>query len=199
MKDSRYMIVQWSNRCGYLGERGIAAVEMALILPLILVIVLGIIDFGQFFTARFIITNVAREGASLGSRDIQSATELITLMQTGATPLDLARSGKIYIRRICAGQTSDDPYPAVDSSKSAERGDLSVQSSVIGSNLGLSTALYNHLVFDDSPDQMTADIGELTVVEVFYKYTPITPLSNFIPNLLTRDQGGVIMKSRAVF
>jgi len=182
-----------------LGTRGIAAVEMALLLPLLLIIALGIIDFGQFFTARFIITNVAREGANLCSRDIQSATELITLMQSGATPLDLERSGKIFVRKILAGQTDDDPYPAVDFAKSAEKGDLAVQSTVTGSSLGLSAALYNHLVFDDSRDQMTADIGEITVVEVFYKYTPITPLSNFIPNLMTRDQGGIIMKSRAVF
>lgn len=199
MKGSSSMIVKQHNSHRSFGERGVAAVEMALILPLIIVIVFAVIDFGRFFTARFIIINVAREGASLASRDIQSATELITLMQKGATPLDLAQSGKIYIKRIRAGQTNDDPYPAVDNSKSAEGGALTVSSSVTGSNFGLTAALYNHLVFDNSPAQMTADIGEITVVEVFYKYIPITPLSNFIPNLMTSDQGGRIMQSRAVF
>jgi len=199
MKFLRRMIRQQYSRRGCAGARGAAAVELALLLPLIVIIVLGIIEFGQFFTARFIIINVAREGANLCSRDIQSANEIINLMQAAAAPLDLEEFGRIYVRRISAGATSGDPFPEVDYSNSAQDGDLDVSSSVSGPQFGLSTALYNHLVFNDSEDQMTADIGEVTVVEVFYKYIPITPLSNFIPNLMTRDDGGIIMRSRAVF
>ncbi len=44
-------------------ERGAAAVEMALILPLLLLIVGGIIDFGRFFYTQNIVVNAAREGA----------------------------------------------------------------------------------------------------------------------------------------
>ncbi len=184
---------------GHRGERGASAVEFAIILPVIMVIALGIIEFGNFFTARFIIINAAREGASLASRDIQSAQQLITLMQQAAAPLDLQAKGRIYIKRIRAGQTRRSPNPTVDTSSSAQAGSLNVPSSVRGSSLGLTSAVYNRLVFDSSPGQMTADIGDVTVVEVFYKYIPITPLSSLIPGLLTRDEGGRIMSSRAVF
>lgn len=193
------MIIEPHTSTRHHGARGASAVEFALVLPVIIVLALGIIEFGNFFTARFIIVNAAREGASLASRDIQSAQQLMTLMQQAATPLDLQNKGRIYIRRIRAGQTSSNPNPALDPSGSAQAGSLNVPSSVTGANFGLTAAVYDRLVFDNSPNQMTADIGEVTVVEVFYLYTPITPLSNFIPGLLTRDGGGRIMNSRSVF
>jgi len=49
------------------GERGAELVEFALILPLILVLIMGIFDFGFAFQKYEVITNAAREGARLGS------------------------------------------------------------------------------------------------------------------------------------
>jgi hypothetical protein len=64
--------------------------------------------------------------------------------------------------------------------------------------MGLSAAIYDHLVYKGAPNN-SADIAQVTVVEVFYKYHPITPISNFIPGFLTRDGNGVIIWSKAVF
>jgi len=47
-------------------ERGQAVIEMALTLPLLLIIVFGIIDFGFMFQRYEAVTNAAREGARLG-------------------------------------------------------------------------------------------------------------------------------------
>jgi Flp pilus assembly protein TadG len=47
-------------------ERGQAVIEMALTLPLLLMVVFGIIDFGFMFQRYEVITNAAREGARLG-------------------------------------------------------------------------------------------------------------------------------------
>jgi Flp pilus assembly protein TadG len=44
-------------------ERGQAIVELALTLPLLLLIVLGIFDFGLMFQRYEVVTNAAREGA----------------------------------------------------------------------------------------------------------------------------------------
>lgn len=197
MNDSRYMTVKLHTRRGHLGESGVSAVEMALILPLILMMLFAIIDFGRFIQARLVLTNVAREGGSLGSRDIQSATDLILMLQNGASPLDLATSGKIYIWKIRAGATQDAPYPAIDLQASKNGGVLSVQSSIGSSvrNLGLSTDLYQHLVFDSSVGKNTADISEATVVEVFYRYTPITP----ILSMLNPGSNEMILSSKAEF
>ena len=47
-------------------ERGQAVIEMALTLPLLLLIVLGIFDFGLMFQKYEVVTNAAREGARVG-------------------------------------------------------------------------------------------------------------------------------------
>ena len=134
MKNSRHMIVKLYNRRGYLGECGVSALEMALILPLILLIVFGIIDFGRLYSARVVLTNLAREGGSLASRDIDPnppppPPNLITMLQDGASPLNLANSGQIYITKIRAGTSKNNPNPTIDSA-SAHGGALSVQSSI---------------------------------------------------------------------
>jgi Flp pilus assembly protein TadG len=46
-------------------DRGAAAVEFALLLPLLLLLLFGIIDFGRALNAQITITQAAREGARL--------------------------------------------------------------------------------------------------------------------------------------
>ena len=53
---------------------GAALVELALIMPLLIVIVLGCIDFGRFATFYTAVTNAAREGANFGSTHPFTAT-----------------------------------------------------------------------------------------------------------------------------
>jgi Flp pilus assembly protein TadG len=179
-----------TNDCRfYGGNKGASAVELAIILPLLVMMVFGTIDFGRLFHARQIMTNVAREGGSLASRDIQSATALLTMLQAGATPLDLATFGRIYIWKIRAGISEEEPYPSIDETTSADTGALNVASSMgTGkTNLGLNSEVYQHLVFDSVKG--TADISEITVVEVFYEYRPITPVI----------MSNKVLSSRAVF
>src|SRR5215469_14940436 len=44
-------------------ERGAAAVEFALLLPLLVMLIFGMIDFGRAINAQITITQAAREGA----------------------------------------------------------------------------------------------------------------------------------------
>jgi Flp pilus assembly protein TadG len=46
-------------------DRGAAAVEFALLLPLLLLLLFGIIDFGRALNAQITLTQAAREGARL--------------------------------------------------------------------------------------------------------------------------------------
>jgi len=43
-------------------ERGAAAVEFAILLPLLVMLVLGIIEFGRAYNAQITLTNAARDG-----------------------------------------------------------------------------------------------------------------------------------------
>jgi Flp pilus assembly protein TadG len=49
-----------------LNERGATAVEFAILLPVLLLILFGIIEFGMIMYGREIVTNAAREGARAG-------------------------------------------------------------------------------------------------------------------------------------
>jgi hypothetical protein len=49
------------------GDRGAAAVEFALMLGPLMLLVLGSIDWGYYFFVRHVVTNAAREGARFGS------------------------------------------------------------------------------------------------------------------------------------
>lgn len=83
-------------------QKGVVAVEAALLLPILLVLVFGIIEFGVALYDKAVITNAAREGARFGivvatpprqASDIQTvvnnytSTYLLTFARGGATPL----------------------------------------------------------------------------------------------------------------
>jgi Flp pilus assembly protein TadG len=49
------------------GERGAAAVEFALVLPVLLLIIFGIIDFGRMLYTKITLTEAAQTGARAGA------------------------------------------------------------------------------------------------------------------------------------
>jgi hypothetical protein len=53
------------NRAGRI-RRGAAAVELALVLPLLILLVLGCVDLGRFASTYIAVTNAARAGAGYG-------------------------------------------------------------------------------------------------------------------------------------
>jgi Flp pilus assembly protein TadG len=78
-------------------ERGAAAVEFALVLPLLLVILLGIIDFGLYFYNDLQLTHVARDAARyLSVDDVSAANTTIdnaNLISTSITSRSVTPSG----------------------------------------------------------------------------------------------------------
>jgi len=62
------------------GMKAQALIELALLLPLILLLVLGVMDFGRMFFHKIVLTNAAREGANYLSRnpDDQEDSYIVT-------------------------------------------------------------------------------------------------------------------------
>jgi Flp pilus assembly protein TadG len=48
-------------------ERGAELIEFAMVLPLLLMLIFGIVDFGFMFQRYLVVTNAAREGARMAS------------------------------------------------------------------------------------------------------------------------------------
>ena len=70
-------------------KKGQSLVEFALVLPLILLILMGIVEFGLMFNSYLTINNASREGArlaSVGGTDV----EVETRVETVSTTLNLA-------------------------------------------------------------------------------------------------------------
>ena len=71
-------------------ERGAELIEMALVLPLLMLIIMGIMDFGFLFREMSVVTNAAREGARAGILP----TNIATLQPV--TELYLLRNGEAH-------------------------------------------------------------------------------------------------------
>jgi Flp pilus assembly protein TadG len=68
-------------------DRGAAAVEFALLLPLLLLIVFGIVDFGRALNAQITLTQAAREGARLAALGQPNVVGRTQSAATGLSPV----------------------------------------------------------------------------------------------------------------
>ena len=71
-------------------ERGQSLAEFALLVPIFLILVFAIVDFGMGFNAWITITNSAREGARFGAVQA-SGDEIETRVRTTADSLDQSK------------------------------------------------------------------------------------------------------------
>ncbi len=78
-------------------DRGAVAVEFALLLPVLLLIVFGIIDFGRALNAQITITQAAREGARLAALG-----DTIAQVQSRATTAANGLSVNVNVKQACA-------------------------------------------------------------------------------------------------
>ncbi len=79
-----------TNRTGRHRERGAAAVEFALVLIPLLLIILGTIDWGYYFYVREVVADAARAGARAGSLDpVNPGTTATTTATTFLTNVNI--------------------------------------------------------------------------------------------------------------
>jgi len=83
--------------------KGQTLVEMALVLPILLLIIMGIVEFGRIFNAYLIVTNASREGARVAvvggtDSDINNSITNTTVtlkpenMSVNITPIEESRT-----------------------------------------------------------------------------------------------------------
>ncbi len=85
-------------------DDGASAVEFALVLPLLIILVFGIIAFGIVFAQSLALGNAAREGARAGVVEQRTCGEILTRVQDAAN--SIAMSGEnvvVEVTRTGAG------------------------------------------------------------------------------------------------
>ena len=87
--------------------RGQAFVELALVLPILVLLLVGVYDFACAIRADNTISNMSREGANLASRTSMAPQDIMNTLAMTAKPLDMQNNGMIYITVVqrTAGQT----------------------------------------------------------------------------------------------
>ena len=177
-------------------DRGAAILELSISLIAFLFLAFGVIEFGMIFNERNALTQVAREGASLSSRDLTTQQNMLSLLESTDNALDFSDQSnyRIFVARITAG-TSANPNPTCNV---VDSGALTngVQAPT-APNCDLPATLMNYVTFNAG--RGTAAIQQFTVVKVYYEHDPITPLGGFSVLTGGTDNGSTVMFSEAIF
>jgi len=91
-------------------ESGAEVIEFALTLPLLLLVVLGIVEFGFVFQQYEVVTNAAREGARLASLSTYGSTALVRKNNAIARVNQYLTAGGLSTAAatVCVGPPSND-------------------------------------------------------------------------------------------
>jgi Flp pilus assembly protein TadG len=97
-------------------QSGVAAVEFALVLPLLLTLVMGAIDWGWFFFIDQVVTNSAREGARAGTVLAPPPTSTTAQAQSAAqqASLDFLERAHFARQGVVASYTTIGTAPGTD-------------------------------------------------------------------------------------
>jgi hypothetical protein len=167
-----------SNRNRVLWDRrGQALAEFALVLPLLLLILLGLVEYGRMISVSHSMSRVSREGANIASRGTGLDTVLAVVLKNSADIGLPARGGAIVSRirvdRSVPVVLQQIAAPGLEGK--SRIGDEGTQVDVLV-GLGL----------DEGSTHYT--------VEMFYDYRTITPLPRIVERLFPVD-----LYDRAVF
>ena len=99
------MTTRSRNRETSIPRRGVAAAEFAVCLPVLMLLVLGCLDFGRFAYALIAITNAAEEGATYWS--LNPTKSQATVEQFAVDEVQAALNPDLTVTEVTA--TRDDP------------------------------------------------------------------------------------------
>lgn len=95
-------------------RRGSAMVEMALMLPLVLMMCMGAVDFGRLFYHAVTTINAAGTGAHYGSHDNIIAGDLAGIEQRAADDAKDVTGATVSASQLCGCPTSSGGFAKVD-------------------------------------------------------------------------------------
>ena len=149
-------------------QKGQALVETALVAPILLMIVLGLIESGNGLSIKHKMAVLSREGANITARGTDP-TETLNVMMLNGDEINLSEQGGVIVTRVVV-----------------RGGDPVVDVRVSHAGFGNSSRLWN----PSASDSVVAALQSLSlvegqvfnVVEIIYHYEPMTPIGNFLPD-----------------
>lgn len=146
---------------------GLAVVEFTLVLPVLMVIMFGVVDFGRAVLVKQVMINLSREAANLASRGTPFP-DVVAAIQLSSSPLNLQTSGFLILTEV----TRDINGNITINQQTSAGGNAG--NSRIGSGSGNPANLPPTDLDLPLPGQ------SMYVAEVFYNSPPITPLGELV-------------------
>ena len=140
--------------------------ELAVLLPALLIVILGTVDFGRLIHAHQILSDLTREAGSLVSRG-SSGAQAFAATLTADAPLDLSTHGGVIVSRV-RKRDQNDSQPWVFEQE--VHGALGEPTSKIGRRGGPATI----------PGIDRLDEGVTIVcIEMFHRFEPLFAIADF--------------------
>jgi len=153
----------------------VAAVELALVLPVLLLLVLGVIDFARAIQFNNVLVHVTREGANLAARTTEDPSYILKALMDTATPMRMNADGMMYITQLIGQRNGSAKLVAQYRPTSGGKFSLGSQLvTCVGSwSGGKCTPAGTQIV--PLPDGVQLNEGETVyAVESLYDYTMLT-------------------------
>ena len=155
------------------GHRGASLVEFALVLPLLLILIVNVVNFGGFFFDWITIENAARTGAQyavLGGLSVGSPPEALAPAIATVVVADLGslKSSSSYKGQVCR-KTPSGP------------GSISATVTTTCTAIGTGGGSFPAAPPDDS--NLEASKYVMTWIDVTYTFNPLIPLDFKFPGL----------------
>lgn len=153
--------------------RGIAAVELALVLPVLLVLALGVIDFSRAIQFNNVLVHLTREGANLAARTTEQPSYILKALMDTAAPLEMNTDGMMYITKL-QGQRNGPPR-VLNQYRPTSGGKGSLRSALVSCNGSWSAGTCTPSGTQTVTLPVTLNEGEIVyAVESMYAYTLLT-------------------------
>ena len=148
-----------------------------MVLPLLLILLLGVIEFGRAFELKHAISGLSREGANLAARG-SSLTQAVAVTLANGADFKLSEEGGVVASTVVASN-----------------GTVKVEDQVASAGYAAKTKIGLEGAQVAGIDVSGLTSGEtLHVVEVFYDYSTVTPLQKFLRVVFPEE-----LYERAVF
>jgi len=173
-------------------DSGQALLELALVIPILLTFVFGLVDFGRAMYDMEVITNLAGEGSSLASRGT-SAADTVTAVLADAD-INMTAAGCVIVTTIKNPNGTTNPRYAIQTQATGGAGSCAVSQSQVG-QCQPSNGSCTGTATLPATMQAVLNLRSQTIIavtEITFTYHTITPIgyllhkTNWLPSSLYR-------------
>jgi hypothetical protein len=169
---------------------GQSIVEFSIILPLVLVLVLGVVEFSYELLDLHVVTKLTREGSNLISRDTSLLDAGTAMVSMSSRPVDFNNGSKLIFSVIKTGVTTGtNNFNKQILYQRYEYGSLSAQSALTIKGAGsfgggpeyqaVNADSNTGLQVTNLPASLVGTGGMIYVTEIYSKHALITPFDRF--------------------